>query len=116
MRFLAGVILIAVLSAVAEYFLPWWSIAIVAFLVSLFMGYKPGRSFMAGFSGVGLMWLVAALWHDGANHHILSTRMAGLFHLPAYGLFIFVTVLIGTLLGGLASLSASFFRNNSTGQ
>ena len=116
MRFLAGVILIAVLSAIAEYFLPWWSMAIVAFLVSLLMGYKPGRSFMAGFFGVGLLWLVAALWHDGANHHILSTRMAGLFHLPAYGLFIFVTVLIGALVGGLASLSASFFRNNSTGQ
>ena len=109
MKFIAGVILIAAFSAIAEYFLPWWSVGIVAFLISLLMGFRPGRSFGMGFLGIAFLWLVFALWHDTANQHILSTRMGGLFHLPAYG-FMSVTILVGALIGGLASLSASFFR------
>ncbi len=109
MKFIAGVILIAAFSAIAEYFLPWWSAAVVAFLISLLMGLRPGRSFAMGFLGIALLWLVFALWHDTANQHILSTRMGGLFHLPAYG-FMAVTILVGALIGGLSALSASFFR------
>jgi hypothetical protein len=109
MRFLIAVILITILSALAEYFLPWWSMAIVSFLVSLFAGFRPGRSFLLGFVGVGLCWLVTALMHDMANQHILSTRMAALFHLPNYLLFIVVTVFLGGLIGGLSACAGALF-------
>jgi hypothetical protein len=109
MRFFVAIILIAILSAVAEYFLPWWTIAVVSFLVSLFAGFRPGRSFLLGFIGVGICWLVVALMHDIANQHILSTRMAALFHLPNYVLFIVVTVFLGALIGGLSACVGALF-------
>ena len=110
MRFLLSVILIILLSALAEYFLPWWSVAVVAFLVSAFIAQKPGKAFLAGFSGIAIFWLLACLVKDMANDHILSTRMAALFHLPNYGLFIVVTVFIGGLVGGLAAWSGALLR------
>ena len=110
MRFLLSVILIALLAAGAEYFMPWWSVAVVCFIVSLLIKQRAGRAFLAGFCGIALMWLVIALIHDIANDHILSTRMAALFHLPNYGLFIVVTVLIGGLVGGLSAWAGALLR------
>ena len=103
MRFLFLVLIIALLSAGAEFILPWWSCAVVCFLVAMFAKQIGGWAFLMGFLGVGSFWLVAALLHDVANEHILSTRMAALFKLPNYWLFILVTVFIGGLVGGLAA-------------
>jgi hypothetical protein len=110
MRFFLMVVLIVVFSAVAEYFLPWWTIAVVSFLVSLIVGGKAGSSFLAGFLGIALLWLAAALYHDIPNEHILSARMAVLFKLPNYTLFVVVTVFIGGLVGGLAAWAGALFR------
>jgi hypothetical protein len=111
MKFIVSVLLIGVFAAVAEYFLPWWSVAVVAFVVTFFMGGKGGWGFLSGFSGVGILWVIAALLHDGANDHILSGRMAVLFKLPSYGLFICVTVLVGGLVGGLAGWAGALLSS-----
>jgi hypothetical protein len=112
MRFFITVILIALLSAAAEYFFPWWTIAVVCFLVSIFAKQRPGKAFWAGFSGIALFWFTAAMLHDVSNAHILSQRMAALFHLPHYSLFVLVTVLIGGLVGGLAALVGARMGGN----
>jgi len=113
MRFLLSIILIALLSAVAEHFFPWWTIGVVSFVVSASISQKPGKAFLMGFYGIALFWLVAAMLHDIANDHILSTRMAALFHLPGYWLFIAVTILIGGLVGGLSALAGALMRPQS---
>ncbi len=110
MKFLITVVTIAVLSGIAEQFAPWWSVAVVAFIVSLFLVQRPGKSFLAGFCGVALCWLSIALFLDVANEHILSSRMAGLFHLPGYGSFMAVTVCLGGLVGGLAAWAAALIK------
>ncbi|MCW3124015.1 MAG: hypothetical protein JWQ38_3507 [Flavipsychrobacter sp.] len=110
MKFILQIILIAILSAAVEFILPWWSVAVVAFIVTLVMGGKGGRGFLAGFLGVGLCWLVVALCHDVANEHILSARMAVLFKLPNYGMFMVVTVFIGGLIGGLAGWAGALLK------
>jgi hypothetical protein len=112
MKFLITIILIAVCSAVAEYFLPWWTIAIVAFMVAIAMPLKPGKAFLSGFVGIALFWLCAALMKDIPNEHILSSRMAVLFFKkPNYDLFILVTVLVGGLVGGMAAWSGALIRS-----
>lgn len=114
MKFLLSVISIALLSAAAEYFLPWWTIAVVSFSVSLLAAQKPSRAFLMGFCGIALFWLTAALLHDISNEHILSTRMAMLFKLPSYPMFICVTVIVGGLLGGLSAWSGALFRRKKS--
>ena len=113
MRFLLTIIYIGVCAAIAEYFLPWWTIAAVSFILSSAIGLKPGRSFVAGFLGIALFWLTAALCKDIPNQHILSARMAALFHLPGYGLFICITVLLGGIVGGMAAWAGALFRKKS---
>ena len=110
MKFFFGIILIALIAAVAEYFLPWWTIAAVGFLVSLMIADKPGRSFLSGFIGIAVFWLVVVLYRDLPNEHILSGRMAALFKLPGYPLFALLTVLLGSIVGGLSSWAGSLLR------
>ena len=110
MRFFLLVILIAIFSAVAGWLFPWWSVAVVAFFAALFVGGKHGLVFLAGFLGAGLCWGIMAVRQDVANAHILSTRMAALFHLPSYGMFIVVTIVTGGLVGGLAAWSGGLLK------
>jgi hypothetical protein len=112
MRFFLAVILIAILSGISEYFLPWWTVAVVSFVASMLLRFSPGRSFLVGFSGIGLLWLTAALLHDISNQHILSQKMAALFHLPGYALFVLVTVLICGLTGGMAAWAGALVRRS----
>jgi hypothetical protein len=103
MKLIITIVSIAVLSGVVSLFAPWWSVALVSFVVSLLLVQRPGRSFVAGFAGAGLWWLVAALYRDIPNDHLLSGRMAQLFHLPNGGAFIAITVVVGGLIGGLGA-------------
>jgi len=105
MRTFITILLIALLSGIATYFFPWWMIAVVSFLVVVIR--KPKKAFWSGFAGIALLWLIAILFHDIPNDHILSTRMAGLFSLPNSILFIIVNILIGGLVGGMAACSAA---------
>jgi hypothetical protein len=111
-NFLIGVVLIIVLSAAAEYYFPWWTVAIVAFFVTIVMGFRPGKGFLAGFFGVLALWLIISFIKDFSNEHILSTRMGELFGLPAGFLFIIVAALVGGLVGGLAGWSGAVLRKN----
>ncbi|HRO43431.1 MAG TPA: hypothetical protein PL009_11400 [Flavipsychrobacter sp.] len=111
MRLLLAIILIALLSFVAEYFLPWWSLAVVCFSVAAFFRFNNGKAFLAGFLGIFLLWFVAAFIKDYANEHILSSRMAQLFHLPNSIIFLFIGALIGAIVGGLAGWSGAAVRN-----
>ena len=111
MRFLLAVILTALLSFITGLQFPWWSIAIIAFLVALFIGQSIAKSFLAGFVGIFLLWFVVAFWIDTTNDNILSHKIAQLFPLGGSSmLLIFVTAFIGALVGGLAAMSgASLF-------
>ena len=101
MRFFVTSILIFVLAMFAEMFFPWWSITIVAFVLGFLTDLRPWHAFLAGFTAISLFWLTAVLLLDIPNQHILSQKMAQLFHLPAYGFFILVTVLVGGIGAGV---------------
>jgi hypothetical protein len=111
MRFLLSILLTAVLAFVAGMYLEWWSIAIVAFLVALLLPQGLGRSFLAGFLGIFILWGVLSLWIDIKNDGLLSGKMAGLFGLGSSGiLLVIITALVGALVGGFAAMSGSSLR------
>ena len=108
MRFLLATLLIALLSYIAGLFMPWWSIAVVAFLVALLIRPSTGMSFLAGFTAIFLLWALVALWIDIKNEHILSHKIAQLFPLGGSSvLLILVTALVGALVGGFAAMSGA---------
>ena len=110
MRLLISILLIISLSFAAEHFLPWWTLAVVCICVTLFFRLTSGKAFVAGFSGVFILWLLIALFKDFSNEQILSARMAQLFHLPGSILFMLVAALIGGVVGGLAGWSGATVR------
>lgn len=92
-------------------YLPWWSIAVASFLVSLAIPQQPGKAFLTGFFSLFVLWFGLSLWISYQNNHILAHRISSLFikNDNPY-LLMLVTALIGALVGGFASLSASFLR------
>ena len=111
MKFILTTLLIALVSFIIGMYLPWWSIAIVAFLAALLIQPRIGIGFLAGFSGIFLLWAALAFWIDASNESILSRKIAQLFPLGGSTLLlILVTAFIGGLVGGFAAMAGSSIR------
>lgn len=111
MKTFAHFLLILILAYVAGMVLPWWSIAVVAFLVTILIPLTPGKAFSSGFLGIFLLWLALAFYIDVRNDHILANRVSEMIlkvrSAPLMGV---VSSLIGGLVAGFASLSAAYLR------
>jgi hypothetical protein len=110
MRIFLTIVLIALLALLLEWFAPWWTALLVAAVIGFASGLRPGKAFLAGLLGIGILWLAVALFRDIPNQHILSQRMAMLFALPSFWLYIAVTAVFGGLLGGASAWSAALLR------
>lgn len=93
--------------------LPWWSFAITSFIVAVTVHQKVNKAFLAGFTGLFLLWTVMAVMIDNANNHILATKVANVLPLGgSYWLLILLTGFIGGLVSGLAALTGSYLRQS----
>ncbi len=114
MKFFIAIVLIMLLSFAACLYFPWWSIAIAAFIVSAFIPQKPLLAFVSGFIALFVLWLSLCFWISSGNDHILAHRVSLLlFKADNPFLLIIISALIGALVAGLASLTASFIRPQS---
>ena len=115
MKFLSALILTALLAFATGLYgvLPWWSFAITSIIVAITVHQKAGKAFLAGFTGVFLLWTVLAFSIDNANNHILATKVANILPLGGYyWALILVTGLIVGLVSGLAALTGSYLRQS----
>lgn len=104
-------LLILVLAAAAQLVLPWWIVAPISFLLAAGLGRTGGRSFLAGFAGVGLGWAVAAAWLTVGNNGLLAHRVAQLLPLGGSSwALVLLTAIVGGLVGGLAALAGCWLR------
>lgn len=111
MKLITSIILTALLTYLLGKFLPWWSLAIAAFLVALLIKQSLGKSFLGGFIGVALAWALIAIWIDSSNDHLLSAQIAKVFQLGSGALLILVSSVMGGMVGGFAALTgASFYK------
>lgn len=113
MKLLVAIILTALLAFAGGLYLPWWSIAIAAFIVAALVHQKAARAFLSGFLGVFLLWAGLAWWIDTKNNGILSEKIAELLKLGGNSiLLIIVTAFIGGLVGGFGAMTGSFLRSS----
>jgi hypothetical protein len=89
-----------------QYFLPWWTMALVALVVGYIFHNRGTVSFTAGFLGAGLLWLAMAYYMDFATHSILTEKVSKLFPLNVF----VMTAVIGGLVGGFAALTGTLLR------
>jgi hypothetical protein len=104
MKFFLQVLTILLLALVLELMLPWWTIAIAAFIGGAVFNSR--SNFGAGFLAIALLWIVHALIIDTSAAAPLAERVAGIFKLSKPLLFV-VTGVIGGLVGGFASMAGS---------
>ena len=111
MKFLAAIILTALLAFISGLFLPWWGIAIASLLVAVIVNQSPGKAFLSGFLGVMLLWQGLASWINMNNQGVLAKKIALVLPLGGNPLYlILVTGIVGGLVSGFAAMSGSFLR------
>ena len=110
MKFLAKAVIIAGLTYLFSWYLPWWSLAIAAFIGGFILKTRSVNSFLAGALGVGLLWLVIALKQDIGSDSVLSQKMTELVRLDNKNLLILITVLVGSIAGAFSSWTGDSLR------
>lgn len=100
------------------YFFPWWSIAVVCFIVAFIFKKSPGASYLLAFAAAGALWSGYATYLNVMNGGILYAKMQGLLleFLKADSGFMkgVVNVImwggIGSLVGGFGALTGAYAR------
>jgi hypothetical protein len=90
----------------AQYFLPWWTMAIVALGLGYLFQNKGAISFLSGFIGVGLLWFIVAYQIDAASQSLLTEKINRIFPVNVFVLMI----LVGGLVGGFAALTGALLN------
>lgn len=115
MKPLFSIILIILFSFISCLYFPWWSIAIVAFIISVLIPQGQFASFVCGFVSLFLLWGFISLWISIKNEHILAHRVSLLiFKTDSPFLLIVVTALLGALVAGFAALTGSLLKKEKT--
>lgn len=105
--FIVSIIIVALGLIFSLFMSGMWMAVVLPLVLMISMQITGKRAFGAGVLGIAFLWLVLILIKDVPNHHILSSRMAGLLGLPNSGMFILVNVLLGGLIGGLSGWSGA---------
>lgn len=111
MRFVLGLILVALLAYFSPMFLPWWGIIPLAGIVGFAVGAKWWQSLLYGLIAVGAVWGIYTYSINAANEGILSSRMAKLFNIDGGVLLVVISTAIGTILSALATTSGALLRD-----
>jgi hypothetical protein len=106
---MAALILFAA-SLLGGFIFPWWWPAVAAYAVGFWKPRRAGAAFLSGFAGPALAWAGLAAWMDQRNHHLLSARIAALFHAPDGWALIAATGVIGGMMGGLGAWAGFSLR------
>lgn len=108
MRFLIATFLTIVLAVPASLFMPWWAIALAAFIAAFMVPLSKGKAWFSGFLAIFCFWGVSALIINMNNEGILASRIAGILPLNgSIAILILLTAFIGGLVGGMGALSGA---------
>ena len=111
------IVLIALISFLLQLLLPWWSLAVVAFLICFWRSPSAGKAFLYGFTGVALVWLGYAVFIHIHTSGIFTVRMSELLLKTNNSVLLtIVTAVLGGLVGGLAGLAGFFVRQATIDQ
>lgn len=106
-----GTVAIILLGVLAQFFFPWWSIAVVGFIVGFLIRTSSPVSFAYGTSAVTLLWLTYAIIQSSINGGIMGTAISDMAggKITTGQLIVFSSV-IGGLVGGFSTMSGTLLR------
>lgn len=104
-------LVIFITTFIGGWIFPWWWPILAGYAVGFWKPKNSYRAFISGFIGTAAAWLMPAFYQDFLNHHLLSKRIALLFHLPGTVSLIAVTSILGGLLGGFGAWAGFALRH-----
>jgi hypothetical protein len=111
MKFIVQFIAILFFAHLLDLFLPWYSIALAAFVVGYFL--KSRFNFLAGFLAIATLWTFNAWLIDSSSTSDLATRVARLFSLDHAALLYLLMACLGGLVGGFAASTGAYLRETA---
>jgi hypothetical protein len=108
MKFILQLFLIGLLAYMLELFLPWYSLAIAAFAISL--GLQSKSNFLAGFLGIALLWFFASWLIDNNSLSGLADRVAMILPVKKKFFLMLLSALLAGLVGGFAAMAGASLR------
>ena len=109
MKFIVQFIAILFFSHLLDLFLPWYSIALAAFVVGYFL--KSRLTFLAGFLAIATLWMFNAWLIDSSSTSDLARRVARLFSLDHVFFLYLLMAIIGGTVGGFAAMTGALLRS-----
>ncbi len=111
MKLIVSIILIMLLSFTACLYFPWWSIAVVAFIVTVIIPQSAIMSFISGFFSLFILWGVLTFWISNSNGHVFAQKVSLVILKTGNPyLLMLLSALIGALVAGFAALAGSFVK------
>jgi hypothetical protein len=107
MKFIIQLVVIFLFAYLLELFLPWYAIAIAAFIGGLI---NSRFNFFAGFIAIALLWTLKAGLIESSSSSDLANRVALIFPVKQKALLYIVMAVLGGLVGGLAAMAGSALR------
>ncbi len=114
-QFLIALVFI-VLGMIAQSYLPWYSLAILAALCTFLDKTKPTQSFIIYFLLGGILWSALAIYIDITSASRLSSKIGVLFGNLSVAVLIVLTGIVGGITSGLGALVGSLSRSIVNGQ
>lgn len=111
MKVIFKMLILVVLAYMGLMIMPWWIIVLTTFAISAAIPTNDFGAFLAGFLGIGLLWLVMAWKIDIETSSVLSSKVATI--IPVGGdttILVILSGSIGGVAGGFSSLSGNLFR------
>lgn len=103
-------LIIFFLSLASSFIFTWWAAAVITFFAALYLGKSAKESFWSGFFALAFLWILLALFKSIPNDHILAAHIAQMVHIPNWTMLLLITVIIGGLVGGMASISGFLLK------
>ncbi len=115
MKFIVSFLLMAAGSYAACIFFPWWSVAIIVFLIAVIIPQTPGKAFLCAFFSIFLLWAGLSYWISYNNDNLFARKLSLIiFNFESPIALIFLTGLIGGAVSGFAGLAGSYLRFKSS--
>jgi hypothetical protein len=111
MKFIIQFIIIIILAYLLELFLPWYSIALAAFIGGLV---NSRFNFLAGLLAIALLWTLKAGLTEASSSSDFADRVALIFPVKQKSLLYIVMAVLGGLVGGFAAMAGSALRSKKS--
>lgn len=111
MKFIIRILAIGALTYFISPFTEWWFGMIAAFFIGFLLPSSALNAFIAGFLGVGLVWLGHSWSLDVSNASSFSTKVSEILKMGDSFIVVISTGVVGGIAGGFASITGSNFRN-----